>query len=450
MVVEKLEDIIQIVRDAGVIGAGGAGFPTYVKLQVKVEIVLANGSECEPLLHTDKALLKENAAKVLEGMKIVMQVTGAQEGIIAIKGYYKDVVAAVEKELSAYPNIRLHKLENYYPAGDEFLTVYDATGRVIPEGGLPLSVGVVNSNPLTYAQIKDALDGKPVTHRMITVAGEVARPIVIEAPLGMSYRELLEKAGGVTCDEYAVIDGGPMMGKLVADLDNGIGKTSSGLLVLPEDHFIVRMRKKSIGEMVRLSKAACCQCFRCTDLCPRNLLGHELYPHMTMRTIDYNMVEPSQHITSAFLCSQCGMCELIACDFMQLSPRKVFAEYRKLLASKGIKNPHQRKGFDVRESYEDRKVSIPMVLKKLGLEKYKLPYPELMAKVLKLSKVRLPIRSHIGAPAQVLVTLGQKVMIGELVAQTEKNSLGASYHASIAGSVTDITDSYIEILGDLK
>ena len=242
------------------------------------------------------------------------------------------------------------------------------------------------------------------------------------------------------------MDGGPMMGFVIEDLDRGIAKTTCGVVALPEDHLIIRMKNTTISQMVKKSKAACCQCFRCSDLCPRNLIGHALYPHMTMRTIDYNLSEPTDHITSAFLCSQCGICELIACDFMLLSPRQVYAEYKKLLVARGIKNPHQRTGVSLIPEYEYRKVSIPAVIKKLYLSRYVMDTPSRGYQG--VNRVRIPLNRHAGAPALPRVVTGERVKMGDVIASSPLDKPGAVYHASITGKVAELTTDWIEIVKD--
>jgi len=438
----SVNDIVRLVRQAGVVGAGGGGFPAYIKLDTQVDTVIANGSECEPLLASDKTLLRERPRLVVEGVKIVMRAVSAQKGYIAVKGHYADAVAAVEAELPDDGSIEVFKLENYYPAGDEFLTVYDVTGRVIPEGGLPLHVGVLVCNVLSLAQIADAVNGKPVTERLVTIAGAVDQPQVVNVPIGTTYRDLITLAGGTSDESVVLMDGGPMMGLTVDDWDVGIARTSSGVTVLPQDHFVIQMNQVTISQMVKKSKAACCQCFRCTDLCPRFLVGHALYPHMTMRTIDYNLSEPSDHITSAFLCSQCGVCELIACDFMLLSPRKIYAEYKKLLSAKGVRNPHHNT-VSAREELEYRKVPLPTVLKKLGLSGFVSPTPYMGFK--EFDRVRVPLNRHAGAPALPKVVTGENVKKGDVIAATPLDKPGAFCHASIAGKITEVCTDWIEI-----
>ncbi len=437
--------IITAVRSAGVVGSGGGGFPTHVKLAANVDTVIANGSECEPLLASDKALLKENPTLVIDGLRIAMEATGATKGIIAIKGHYRDVVAALGPHLPSDRSIGIFELENYYPAGDEFLTVYDATGRAIPEGGLPLDVGVVVANVLTLAQVSHAVNGKPVTERPVTITGSVRTPMVATIPVGTPYKDAIAMAGGTLEADDVLLDGGPMMGCVVEDVNRGIAKTTSGIIALPADHIIVRTRQTTISQMVKKSKAACCQCFRCTDLCPRNLIGHSLYPHMTMRTIDYNLAEPVDHITSAFLCSQCGVCELVACDFMILSPRKIYAEYRKALIDRGIRNPHRKTASPLPElAY--RKVPISLILKKLDLQRFAKPAPSIGYR--SVSMVRIPLDRHAGAAALPVTAVGQTVRMGDVIAASPEDFLGSVCHASIAGKVTDVASDWIEIQGN--
>lgn len=441
---EDQQTIVNAVRMAGVVGAGGGGFPTHVKLGAKVDVVIANGSECEPLLGTDKAMMKARPDLLIEGLLIAMKATGASKGIVAVKGHYKDVADSLRGALPTDGSIELFLMDNYYPAGDEFLLVYDVTGRSIPEGGIPLDVGAVVDNVVTLMQVARAIRGEPVTHRAVTVAGEVKSPCVITVPIGTAYGELVKMAGGFTAHDASLIDGGPMMGKVVTDMESGIGKTTSGVIALPSDHFIVRTKSRTIRQEMTLSRAACCQCFRCSDVCPRNLLGHDLYPHMTMRSVNYRMNHPTQHITAAFLCSQCGMCEMVGCDFMRLSPRRVYAHIKERLIAGGLKSPHRRRDFSAREPYSYRKFPIPQLLKKICISKYdsKLDYRG----EAEVSMVRIPLTRHTGAPANAVVKTGDAVKRGDVIGDIPDDKLGARYHASISGRVAAVGGGYVEIV----
>ncbi len=181
------------VAELGIVGAGGGGFPTAVKLATRVPLVIANAAECEPLLHKDKELLHHLAEPFLRGMVQAMEMVGAPEGVIGIKGKYHDIIAALEQQVPR--NIRIVALPDAYPSGDEFILVHMVTGRVIPPGGLPKDVDALVANVETLMNI--GLD-QPVTHKYLTVAGAVANPVTLRVPVGISIGEVIAAAGGAT------------------------------------------------------------------------------------------------------------------------------------------------------------------------------------------------------------------------------------------------------------
>jgi Na+-translocating ferredoxin:NAD+ oxidoreductase RnfC subunit len=448
-VVNTPEQIIALVRDAGVIGAAGVGFPTWVKLQTKVETVIVNGSECEPLLYTDKTILKNKAEDVVEGLKLAMAATHAKKGIIAMNADHRDVIDAIKKVIYTHaPYIKIHLLGNYYPAGDELLMVYDVTKKIIPENGTPASVDVAVLNVSTIVQIYQAVNGKPATERVVTITGEVKEPKVLTVPVGTRYSELIALAGGSTLKEFSVLDGGPMMGNIVTDLDQGIGKSTCAIVLLPSDHYVIRMKSKTLAETVKQSRAASGQNTQCTDLCPRHLLGHEINPHQAMMAIDYHMAEPSAAITSAFLCSGCGLCEMVGNDSTFLSPKLIYSEYKRLLTKAKIKNPHTRSGFSVNSQFENRKMPTHMLVKKLGIGQYeqKLSFHGIK----EVSLVKIPIQKHMGSLANTVVKIGQQVRRGDVIARSPVDQVGRIYHASIHGNISAITDDFVEITGHLS
>lgn len=211
------------VRAAGVVGAGGAGFPTHIKLQAQVDTFLVNAAECEPLLKVDQQLMVQQADRLIRGVQYAMKATGASEGIIALKEKYQPAIHALTPLLPTA--IRLHILPDVYPAGDEVLTIWMATGRRVPPAALPVSVGVVVNNVQTVLNIARAVEQQyPVTRRTLTVNGAVAKPLTLTVPVGMSLREVLALAGGTTVDSPGFINGGPMMGSLIASLDSPVTK----------------------------------------------------------------------------------------------------------------------------------------------------------------------------------------------------------------------------------
>ena len=303
-------NLVELVQNAGIVGAGGAGFPTQVKLNCTVETVVVNGAECEPLLRVDQQLMALEAVKMLTALQAVMDQTQAKEGIIGLKKKYTDAIDAINKELSAFPKIKMHLLKNFYPAGDEQVLVYETTGRIVPEAGIPLNVGTLVINVETLINIYDIMvDNKPVMDTYLTLTGEVKNKLTTKVPLGITVREALELAGGTTIEDFVVINGGPMMGKIV-DVESVITKTTKGLIVLAKDHPLIVSKTKSIKETMKMAGMACMQCNYCTELCPRYALGHNLEPHKLMRIAAYGSTcDTSTQATNAFLCCECGLCQ---------------------------------------------------------------------------------------------------------------------------------------------
>ncbi|MDN7221152.1 SLBB domain-containing protein, partial [Klebsiella pneumoniae] len=303
-------EIRERVRAAGVVGAGGAGFPTHIKLQARVDTVLVNAAECEPMLKVDQQLMAQQADRLIRGLGYAMTATGAREGIIALKAKYAPAIAALTPRLPEWA--RLHILPDVYPAGDEVLTIWLATGRRVPPAALPVSVGVVVNNVQTVLNIARAVEqGYPVTRRTLTVNGAVARPLTLAVPLGISLREVLDLAGGATVDDPGFINGGPMMGSLITSLETPVTKTTGGLLVLPGNHPLIQRRRQDERTLLAIARTVCEQCRLCTDLCPRHLIGHELSPHLLVRAVNYRQAATPSLLLSALTCSECNVCESV-------------------------------------------------------------------------------------------------------------------------------------------
>ena len=436
--------IVTAIRMAGVVGAGGAGFPTHVKASTEADTVIANGAECEPLLRSDGELMTRDPGRVVRGLSLLAQSVGARRTVLAVKRKNEGAVRALRRELGGTDDVELLVLDNVYPAGDEFLLVFEVTGRVIPEGGIPIDVGVVVSNVTTLANVADAVDGRPVTRRTVTVQGEVERPATFEVPIGTPLRDVLARAGAVTCDDWAVIAGGPMMGILVEDLAEPVVKTTAGLLVLPREHRLVAYRAASEAAVLRLARAACCQCLACTELCPRALLGHALEPHRTVRAVQYGTeAVDHEHITSAFLCCECGMCELFACP-LGIQPRRILADLKAELVRKGIENPHRRDDLTPDDVREYRQIPTSRLVQRLGLAEYDRTAP-LDRRPVEPEQVRIPLLQHVGEPARPVVEPGDRVLEGDVIGDLGERRLGARVHASITGAVASVTDDLVTI-----
>jgi len=435
------DEIFAAVKRAGVIGAGGAGFPTHVKLGSPAAVVVVNGAECEPLLRVDQQLMEMKADRLVAGLSAAVRATGAQEGIIALKGKYKKAIAALKEAIQGHP-LRIHIMNDFYPAGDEHVTVNEATGRLVPQGGIPISVQCIVSNVETLLNIADALDGKPVTHTWLTITGEVQTSITIRLPIGMSVAGALSLAGRPDMSGMHVIEGGPMMGKVIDDLERPITKTTKGLIVLPDSHSLMRRRRLPLGTIIRQAQTACMQCRFCTDLCPRYLLGHRIEPHRIMRSVRHMDLD-SDVLKMAFACSECGACEY-AC-IMGLSPRRVNGMLKQELSRAGAK-PNPAPEQQVRHQLQpERRIPVKRLIARLGLSAYDRSAP-LVADSVVPDRVRIPLKQHVGAPSVPVVAPGQHVRVGDEIGTIPDNALGAAVHASIDGTVIAVADGYIEIV----
>jgi Na+-translocating ferredoxin:NAD+ oxidoreductase RnfC subunit len=420
-----------------------------VKVGSRVELVIANGAECEPLLWCDKVVMEHFAADVLRGLRLVMEATGAKRGVLALKKRYGEVVRAVERALGPAEDVTVHLLENFYPAGDEHVLLNVVTGGVIPEGGIPLALGTVVDNVITLANVAAAADsGRAVTRRMLTVHGYVRRPITVSLPVGASFADAIELAGGATEEDVVYLEGGPMMGALRADASARVSKVTSGIIVLPRSHPLAARRLTSLEREQRISKTVCCGCRFCTDLCPRFLLGHDIHPHLVMRSLNLGELtaSPSAHETSAFLCCLCGVCETYACP-LGLSPRRVYEATKRSLAAAGVRNPHQRRDVQVREAAL-RRVPVPRLVARLGLREHYEQHPEYLPGPVRIPRVRIPLGAHFGAPAEPVVRAGDRVDEGQLVGEIPAGKLGARVHASIRGKVAAVSPTFVELHED--
>lgn len=432
------------VAEAGVVGAGGAGFPTHVKLRAEADTVLINAAECEPLLHKDKEVLREYAEGVIDGTAAAMALVGAERGMIGIKEKYVDVIELLRSKLSG--SIGVASLRDAYPAGDEFILVYDVLGRVIPPGGIPLHVGAVVMNVETAVNVATA-PRQPVTEKFLSIAGAVAEPVTLRVPVGVTLGQCVAAAGGPTVPDANYIVGGVMMGYLEENHDALVDKTTGGVIVLPDEHVVVRRRRQDWQQIVRIGRSACDQCSFCTELCPRWLLGHPIEPHRAMRSLEFNLVGQSDVIGTAFCC-ECNLCSLYSCP-EDLDPKNVCTENKRRLAAS--KTRYEEPPFNPRRPelhLENRKAPMPRLIQKLGLTQFRNVGP-LVDELMAADRVGVKLKQHIGAPCEPTVAVGDPVTKGQVVGRPPvtdgKPALGCPVHASIDGTVAAVADGVVWI-----
>lgn len=427
------------IKAAGVVGSGGAGFPAHIKAQSKVEYVIANGAECEPLLHKDLELLTREPDAVIDGMRLMMQSTGAKKGILGVKRKYEDRLQNLSNAIKG-SGIQLHWLGDFYPTGDEYILVYETTKRLIPPQGIPLNVGVVVNNVETLRNISFAARNIPVTTKYITVAGAVHHPSTFSVPVGLSFNDAIQAAGGATIADFAVFVSGIMMGKLETDMGRPITKTCAGLVVLPLEHRLIQRKSLPVESMHRIGKSACDQCSYCTEFCPRYLLGYDVQPHKVMRSLGFTATGEKVWNQYAQLCCSCGLCTLYACP-EDLYPKEACDKAKFDLKSAGLKWDGNRE-VELHPIYDGRHVPLKQLMGKLGVTEFDVP-AHFENREFRPKQIRLPLLQHVGEAAIPMVKKGLRVKAGDLVAEPAPNKLGASIHASIDGTIKELVEEIV-------
>lgn len=439
----ELTQLTEIMRSCGVAGAGGAGFPSYAKLDKRADTIILNCAECEPLLKLHRQVLERYALEIMTALDVIAKAVEASEVIIAVKASYTGAVNAVKNNLSKFNNMKIGILPEIYPAGDEVVTIYETTGRVVQPGCLPITVGVTVFNVETILNVYNAItSGVGVTHKYITIAGEVKNPVTLKAPLGITYGELIKLAGGTTIKEYALVAGGPMTGRIATESDV-VTKTSNAVLVMPKNQYIIQKKTTPTEINMHRAMAACCQCHMCTDLCSRNLLGHPIEPHRFMRAISNGITEDTNAYINTFFCSSCGLCEMYSCG-QGLSPAALIAKTKGMLRQGGVAVPKGVEAEPVHSQREFRRVPMGRLTARLGLTKYNVPAP-IKDEDVKADSVKVMLSQSIGAPSVLAVKAGDKVSVGDVVGMAPEGKLGVAVHASVNGVVAEANDKFVVI-----
>lgn len=443
----NIQECKQILQNAGTVGAGGAGFPTYAKLDERAEVIIMNCAECEPLLKLHRQLLEHRAEEILRTFDMIAQTVGAKEAVIGIKKEYKATLKAIDRYIDAYPSMRVQLLDSAYPMGDEVVLIYEATGKVIRPGGLPIEEGVAVFNVETVYNIYRAVEHKvPVIDKVVTVVGEVEHPITVRVPLGTAIKDVVAFAGEITTKNPVYLVGGPMMGNL-AEETAAVTKTTNAVIVLDKSHSLVQRKNRNAAIDLKRAASSCCQCETCTNLCPRHALGHPIEPHKFMRSAANQDFQDTNVFVNTLFCSSCGLCENFSCP-QGLSPRSLMADYKAGLRKAGVKAPAGVVPAPVNESREYRKVPEARLEARLGLSRYDAEAPLQEDSYWKaqdiIHKVKIMMSQHIGAPAVPVVEVGAAVKAGDMIAKPG-NGLSVAIHASMDGIVREVTEKYVVI-----
>lgn len=429
------------MKEAGIVGAGGAGFPSYAKLTDGIDALVVNGAECEPLLYTDYVIMRDNLEKLCVGMEKVRDALGAKNAYLSIKEHTAKKLSLTDGQ-TVFCGIRVKTLPDAYPMGDEIAVIYQTLGRIVPPGKLPASVGVIVYNTETILNLYEALyENKTVTEKWLTVGGDIEKTHVVKVPLGMKVSELLSALNIKVDDEHSVIDGGPSMGNIINHNTAIIRKTTKALLILPNTCEAVASKRVSLDTQLKRASSACCQCTRCTDMCPRALLGYPLEPHRLVRVATSSeTVDPKVYV-NASLCCSCGICSTAACS-QGISPKDVILKLKSELAKNKIRfsediTPVASAQRDYRLVPSARWETL------LGISSFDRE-GELYKGKIEATKIEIPMRNHIGAPSVPICKIGDLVSYGDKVAEAGEG-LSLPQYSSIDGKVVFVDENRILI-----
>lgn len=293
------EEKIELIKEAGIVGMGGAGFPTFIKLSPKepekIEYVIVNCAECEPYLTSDYRKMLEEPEKLISGLKVSLSLFENARGILAVEDNKPDCIELLKKLTKDEPKITVKALTTKYPQGSERHLIYAVTGRAINSSQLPADAGCVVNNVDTVISIHNAVkEGKPLMYRIVTVTGDaIAKPCNFRVRIGTNYNELVEEAGGFKEKPVKIISGGPMMGFGIFDLNVPATKTSSALLCLTKD------------EVSAMEPSACINCGKCVEVCPGRVVPSRLADYAE----HYN--EEAFVKNNGMECCECGCCSYV-------------------------------------------------------------------------------------------------------------------------------------------
>ena len=434
-----MQELKNLMQKFGIVGAGGAGFPSYAKLAEGANLLLINGSECEPLLYTDYVILRDEPDMVISGISQVLSHTGIPKALLAVKAHTAKSLGLEDGERLG-DKIFVRVLPDVYPIGDEVGLIYEATGRLVKPGNLPITEGVIVYNVETMYNLGRAVRfSKPVTEKWLTVGGDIKCPTVIKVPVGTKVADIFKRLNIELKEGYTVLDGGPSMGKIINPRTYAVTKTTKGILILPDNTQAILSKKMNVKMAIARAETACCQCTRCTDMCPRNLLGYPLEPHKMVRTaMGVAQVMP-QMVLSATLCCGCGICESLACS-QGISPKAVIENYKRLLSQNKLRF-NLPGDYSVRDEREYRMVPYEKWMSMLGVSKFD-KMADFDSEIKDFNRVEIPLAGHIGAPSVIAVSDGDTVEKGDLIASPGAG-LSLPQHASISGTVTIGNDKII-------
>ncbi|HEX2985586.1 MAG TPA: 4Fe-4S dicluster domain-containing protein [Caproiciproducens sp.] len=437
----KLEELKKKIEAAGVIGAGGAGFPTHMKLASGIDTVLVNASECEPLLYTDFVIMQQHMDRVSAGAQAVREALGAKQVVIAMKSHTAAGLSHHDGETVGGGSV-IKLLPDVYPIGDEIILIYQSLGRIVPPGQLPSSVGVVVINVETAYNVFNSLNDVPVTEKWLTIGGKVEKPMVVKVPINCEVKNVLKAAGVTVPEGCSVVDGGPAMGGIINPDVAKVTKKTKSLLVLPNEIPALAFKRVSTERVLKRTSSACCQCTFCTDMCPRHLLGYPIQPHKTLRAVGANLLNHPDDLLTASLCCGCSVCTLMACC-QGITPSVTMFNVKRNLGKNRLAY-RSTKPTVPDPQRDNRMVPAERFKRRIGVIEFDRRAEYRPDFKIEQTVYTLALSQHVGKPSVPIVKVGDEVTAGQMIAQAAQG-ISAALHTPVAGKVTAVTDTNIEI-----
>ena len=438
--------LVELMKQASVVGAGGAGFPSYAKIADGADTLVVNAAECEPLTYTDLTLMRHHMPEIIRGVEIVLSETGMERGIVGMKTHTGKELGYTDGQVLG-KNVTVCLLPDVYPMGDEISLIFETTGRLVQPGALPITQHVIVYNAETVYNIYRAVtEGAPVTEKWLSIGGDLKQGYIVRVPIGMRISELFEKLGITIPEGHVLIDGGPSMGKIIPLSGSVIRKTTKGLLILPDTIPAVVNQNRSPDEQRKIASSVCCQCSRCTELCPRHMLGYPIEPHRMVRSSVSIAKDDPILIQTAQVCCSCGICSVAACC-QGISPRAVINEYKGILAKNRVRFNANGKIYHPHPDRENRMMSSERWKELLGVKRFD-KEGKFLPDLMKAGEVVIPMSMHIGAPSVPAVNVGDHVTAGQMIAGAAEGALSVPQYASVTGKVTFADAKQIIIQAD--
>ena len=406
-----------------------------------IHTVILNCAQYEPLVHIQEMLLLKYTREIMRTFAKIGKTFNANNIIVAVGKKDVELLECLQDVLDDYPSLSLKVFDGAYPAGDEYVLTYELTGQNISADSSPLEEGIAVFNAESvYNMFMRVNKGVQDTHKWVSVLGEVENPITLKVPVGVKAQDVIKTTGAITCENPVIILGGPMSGK-IGNKYSRVDKTTDAIIILPEDSQVVENKKTNSSIELKRATSSCCNCMRCTDLCPRFLLGHPVDPHAFICAASSKDTKNVGTYLNTMFCSSCGLCEMYSC-VQGISLKMLLTECKNGLKENGIID-YKASMNEVDSERKYRKISMKRLTSRLGLSRYD-RVTELKEYDIPGISVRISLKDNTQSPAEILVKENDSVIKGQLLARYEQDDI-CSVYSGIDGVVTEVTEKYILI-----